>query len=51
MLFCIEIKIELNLQIINILYCEEIYWEVLGTGGEGDNRGRDGWMASLTQWT
>ena len=20
-------------------------------GGEGDNRGRDGWMASLTQWT
>ena len=21
------------------------------TGGEGDNRGWDGWMASLTQWT
>ena len=21
------------------------------TGGEGDDRGRDGWMASLTQWT
>ena len=20
-------------------------------GGEGDNRGQDGWMASLTQWT
>ena len=20
-------------------------------GGEGDNRGRDGWMASPTQWT
>ena len=20
-------------------------------GGEGDHRGRDGWMASLTQWT
>ena len=20
-------------------------------GGEGDDRGRDGWMASLTQWT
>ena len=19
-------------------------------GGEGDSRGRDGWMASLTQW-
>ena len=22
----------------------------IGTGGEGDNRGWDGWMASLTQW-
>ena len=26
-------------------------WEGLGVGGEGDNRGWDGWMASLTQWT
>ena len=26
-------------------------WEGLGTGGEGDERGWDGWMASLTQWT
>ena len=26
-------------------------WERLGAGGEGDNRGWDGWMASLTQWT
>ena len=26
-------------------------WEVLGPGGEGDDRGWDGWMASLTQWT
>ena len=26
-------------------------WERLGAGGEGDDRGRDGWMASLTQWT
>ena len=23
----------------------------LGAGGEGDDRGWDGWMASLTQWT
>ena len=23
----------------------------LGAGGKGDDRGRDGWMASLTQWT
>ena len=25
-------------------------WEGLGGGGEGDNRGWDGWMASVTQW-
>ena len=22
----------------------------IGAGGEGDDRGRDGWMASLTRW-
>ena len=39
-------------------WCEELIhlkrpwcWERLRTGGEGDNRGRDGWMASPTQWT
>ena len=26
-------------------------WERLRAGGEGDGRGWDGWMASLTQWT
>ena len=26
-------------------------WEGLRAGGEGDNRGWDGWMASLPQWT
>ena len=26
-------------------------WEGLGAGGEGDDRGWDGWMASQTQWT
>ena len=26
-------------------------WERLRAGGEGDNRGWDGWMASLTWWT
>ena len=26
-------------------------WERLRAGGEGDNRGWDGWMTSLTQWT
>ena len=26
-------------------------WERLRAAGEGDDRGWDGWMASLTQWT
>ena len=26
-------------------------WEGLGAGGEGNDRGWDGWMASLTRWT
>ena len=26
-------------------------WEGLGAGGEGDDRGWDGWMASPTRWT
>ena len=26
-------------------------WEGLGAGGEGDDRGWDGWMASLIWWT
>ena len=26
-------------------------WEGLGAGGEGDDRGWDGWVTSLTQWT
>ena len=39
-------------------WCEELThlkrpwcWEKLRAGGEGDNRGWDGWMASSTQWT
>ena len=38
--------------------CEELThwkrpwcWEALGTGGEGDNRGWDVWVASPTRWT
>ena len=27
------------------------FWERLRAGGEGDDRGWDGWMASATQWT
>ena len=39
-------------------WCEEMThfkrpwcWERLRAGGEADDRGWDGWMASLTQWT
>ena len=44
----------------NILatWCEDLAhlkrpwcWERLRAGGEGDDRGWDGWMALLTQWT
>ena len=38
--------------------CEELThwkrpwcWEGLGAGGEGDDRGWDGWMATPTRWT
>jgi len=38
--------------------CEELThwkrpwcWERLKAGGEGDGRGQDGWMTSLSQWT
>ena len=40
------------------IWCEELthwkrpqWWERLKAGGEGNDRGWDGWMASLTQWT
>ena len=40
------------------IWCKELTlwkrvwcWERLRAGGEGDDRGWDGWMASLTQWT
>ena len=39
-------------------WCEKLthlkrpwFWERLKARREGDNRGWDGWMASLTQWT
>ena len=35
----------------NLFICKDWYWERLKPGGEGDDRGSDGWMASLTQWT
>ena len=49
---------EAETPILHIRWCEELThwkrpwcWEKLKAGGDGDNRGWDGWMASLTQWT
>ena len=33
------------------LFGKDWCWAGLGAGGEGDDRGWDGWMASLTRWT
>ena len=47
----------LKLKLQYFTSCEELTywkrpwcWEGLGAGGEGDDRGWDGWMASLTRW-
>ena len=53
------LMLKLKLQYLgHILWCEEPTdwkrlwcWEKLKAGGEGDYRGWDGWMASLTKWT
>ena len=51
------LMLKLKLQ-YSVSWCKELTprkrpwcWERLKAGGEGDNRGWDGWMASLTQWT
>ena len=50
--------VEAETPILGTTLCEELThlkrpwcWERLKAGGEGDDRGRDGWMASPTQWT
>ena len=42
---------------LTFIWCKELTrwkrpwcWEGLGAGGEGDDRGWDGWMASPTRW-
>ena len=49
------LMLKLKLQYFASIWCEELThlkrpwcWEGLGAGGEGDDRGWDGWMASLT---
>ena len=51
------LMLKLKLQYLTTC-CEEMTylkrpwcWERLRAGGEGDDRGSDGWMASPTQWT
>ena len=51
------LMLKLKLQYL-ATWCEELThlkrpwcWERLRAGGEGDNRGWDGWMVSPTQWT
>ena len=51
------LMLKLKLQYLDT-WCKELTpwkrawcWERLKTGGEGDNRGWDGWMASPTRWT
>ena len=51
------LMLKLNLQYFgHLMWRTDLFektwcWERLKTGGEGDDRGWDGWMASLTQWT
>ena len=43
----LKLKLQYSGHLMQRLWC----WEGLGAGGEGDNRGWDGWMASATRWT
>ena len=51
------LMLRLKLQYFGLLMRRVDSWEKtlmlggIGAGGKGDNRGWDGWMASLTQWT
>ena len=55
-LICISLMIRSSNTLTT--WCEELThwkrpwcWERLKAGGEGDDRGWDGWRASLTRWT
>ena len=53
----VELMLKLKLQYFGHLmrradsFENTLMWERLKAGGEGDDRGWDGWMASPTQWT
>ena len=63
-LICLKMNLHfinayMKIKLINLAtWCEELThwkrpwcWERVKAGGEGDDRGWVGWMASLTQWT
>ena len=54
--FCLQIRSSIPFYTL-ATWCKELThwkrsqcWERLKTGGEGDDRGWDGWLASLTGW-
>ena len=57
-MFIWRTDVEVEIPVLLVTWCEELThlkrpgcWERLKTGGKGDDRGWDGWMASPTQWT
>ena len=49
---CIQSSSTLDTSCKELTHWKRLWcWEGLGAGGEGDDRGWDGWMASLTRWT
>ena len=55
---CFNLQFLKTYDIRDIIWCKELThlkrtlcWERLRAGGEGDDRGWDGWMATLTRWT
>ena len=45
------LMLKLKLQYLATHWKRPWCWERVKAGGEGDNRGWDGWMASPTRWT
>ena len=48
---CIQSSSTLDTSCKELTHWKRLWcWEGLGAGGEGDDRGWDGWMASRTRW-
>ena len=57
-MFIWRTDVEVEIPVLLVTWCEELThlkrpgcWERLKAGGEGDDKGWDGWMASPTRWT